>query len=143
LFGAGSQGGADFQVGTVSTDSISVSISSSSTSTIYKDDDGATKALDISTSAGAVEASEVLDNAINTITSLRADVGALQSRFEFASANLASSIQNGEAARSDFLDVDVAAESTAFAASQVKLQASVSVLAQANQLPQNLLKLIG
>jgi len=143
LFGAGSQGGADFQVGTVSTDKISVSINSSATSTIYRDNEGAVNTLDISTVDGAVKASEVLDNAINTITSFRADVGALQSRFEFASSNLASSIQNRSAARSDFLDVDVAAESTNFAASQVRLQASVSVLAQANQLPQNLLKLIG
>jgi len=143
LFSVGAKGGADFQVGTVSSDKISVSIEDSSTKAIYKNNEGSIENLDISTSTGAIVASEVLDNAINTITSLRADVGALQSRFEFASSNLASSIQNSSAARSDFLDVDVAAESTNFAASQVRLQASVSVLAQANQLPQNLLKLIG
>lgn len=143
LFSVGAKGGADFQVGTVSTDKISVNIEDSSTKAIYKNNEGSVENLDISTSTGAIVASEVLDNAINTITSLRADVGALQSRFEFASSNLASSIQNSSAARSDFLDVDVAAESTNFAASQVRLQASVSVLAQANQLPQNLLKLIG
>lgn len=143
LFSVGAKGGADFQVGTVSSDKISVTINDSSTKAIYKNNEGSVENLDISTSTGAIVASEVLDNAINTITSLRADVGALQSRFEFASSNLASSIQNSSAARADFLDVDVAAESTNFAASQVRLQASVSVLAQANQLPQNLLKLIG
>ena len=143
LFSVGAKGGADFQVGTVSTDKISVNIEDSSTKAIYKNNEGSVENLDISTSTGAIVASEVLDNAINTITSLRADVGALQSRFEFASSNLASSIQNSSAARADFLDVDVATESTNFAASQVRLQASVSVLAQANQLPQNLLKLIG
>jgi len=54
-----------------------------------------------------------------------------------------SSIQNQDAARGVLLDTDVAAESTSFATSQVQLQAGIAVLAQANLLPQNLLKLIG
>ena len=74
---------------------------------------------------------------------MRANVGALQSRFNFASANIESSIQNQDAARGVLLDTDVAAESTAYATNQVKLQAGISVLAQANQQLQSLLKLIG
>ncbi len=144
-FGVSSSGsgGLTFQVGTTATDNISLSLSGAGTSDIYIDDTGATQTLDVTTATNAQTASDVLDNAINTVTSLRATVGALQSRFDFASANVTSSIQNTEAARSIFLDVDIANESTEFATAQVRLQASISVLAQANQLPQNLLKLVG
>ncbi len=135
-------GGLNFQVGTKATDSIGLTLQSANTTSLYKDSTGATKTLAIGTAAGAIEASTVLDNAIKTVTSLRATVGGLQSRFDFASANIQSSIQNTEAARASFLDTDIASESTKFATSQVQLQASVSVLAQANQLPQNLLELI-
>lgn len=143
-FGLGEgQGGLSFQTGTTVSDSITVALASAATGDLYLDDDGVFSDLDIGTSAGAEIASSVLDNAINTVAALRATVGALQSRFDFASANITSSIQNTEAARSEFLDVDIADESTKFATSQVRLQASISVLAQANQIPQNLLKLIG
>ena len=74
--------------------------------------------------------------------SLRADVGALQSRFSYATDAIQSSLENQDAARGTFLDTDVSAESTAYASAQVQLQAGISVLAQANQLPQNLLKLL-
>lgn len=140
--GTGS-GGLNFQVGTVSTDSISLTLASAATTSIYKDAAGTAQVLSIGTAAGAQTATTVLDIAINSVTSRRATIGALQSRFDFAAANVTSSIQNTEAARSDFLDVDIANESTEFATAQVRLQASISVLAQANQIPQNLLKLIG
>lgn len=153
-FGSGEAGGLTYQVGTTATDTISVSVSGANTTDIYKDANGLAVTLDISTAGvadssnggdgtGSILASNVLDRAINTITSLRADVGALQSRFDFAASSISSSIQNTDAARSGFLDADIADESTSFATAQVRLQASISVLAQANQLPQNLLKLIG
>lgn len=144
----------EFQVGTKSTDVIGMSLDGARSVDIFKDAAGNSVSLSIATAGesntenggdgtGAVLASNVLDRAINTITSLRASVGALQSRFDYATSNISTSIQNTEAARADFMDVDVAEESSKFATSQVKLQASISVLAQANQLPQNLLKLIG
>jgi len=143
-FGLGEGGGGlDFQVGLNLDDTIKVAIGDLSTDTLYRDASGVTQTLDISTAAGAQEASDVLDLAINRLTTERANIGALQSRFSFASAGITTSIQNTEAARSDFLDVDIAEESTSFATAQVRLQASISVLAQANQLPQNLLKLLG
>ncbi len=153
-FAIGGSASLNFQVGTTSTDSIGVQLNSSKSSALYLDANGTSVTLDIGTAGvadssnggdgtGAILASNVLDRAINTVTSLRATIGALQSRFNFAAANVTSSIQNTEAARSNFLDVDIAAESTAFATAQVRLQASISVLAQANQIPQNLLKLIG
>jgi flagellin len=120
-----------------------VQVQSSKTTDIYLDGDGDFQEIDISTQAGALASSNVLDNAINTVTAIRASIGALQSRFDYAAANINAGIQNQDAARSTYLDTDISAESTMFAQSQVRVQASISVLAQANQLPQNLLKLIG
>lgn len=131
-------GGLNFAVGSTSTDSIKVQIDDSSTTSLYGGQE-----LNVLTTADAETASAALDVALDKVTSIRADVGALQSRFDFAAANVESSIQNQDAARGGLLDTDVAAESTAFASSQVQLQAGISVLAQANLLPQNLLKLIG
>lgn len=131
-------GALSFQVGATSNDTISVSIGSAKTSQIY---DG--KTLDVATQESATIASSVLDDAIKSVTALRASVGAFGSRFNFASAALQSSVQNQDAARAQLLDTDIALESTAYATSQVKLQAGISVLAQANQALQALLKLIG
>lgn len=128
----------NFQIGANVADAIGVEVRSANTSSLY-----AGASLDVLTTENANIASGVLDDAIAYVTSLRADVGALQSRFDYASANLETSIQNTDAARASFLDADISKEATDFASAQVKLQASISVLAQANQLPQNLLKLIG
>ena len=138
-FGIGEGGGGiNFQVGIAASDVITVSLSSAKTSALYNGE-----SLNVLSVDSAVTAGQVLDDAISQVTSLRASIGALQSRFDFASANLETSIQNTDAARADFLDANVAEESTKFAQSQVRMQASISVIAQANQLPQSLLKLIG
>jgi flagellin len=139
----GTSAGLSFQVGIASTDTISVQVQGSTSSDIYVDANGLQTSVDISTFAGASAAGTTLDTAINKVTSLRAAVGALQSRFDYASANIQSSIQNQDAARGIFLDTDIPSESTAFAQSTVRLNAAISVLSQANQLPQSLLKLIG
>ena len=128
----------NFQVGTTTSDTLKIGINNISTETIY----GGLK-LDVLTAESAAIASDALDLAIKAVTSVRAEVGALQSRFDFAAANVQSSLQNQDAARGVLLDTDISAESTAFATAQVQLQAGIAVLAQANQLPQNLLKLIG
>ena len=78
---------------------------------------------------------------IDTLNTARANVGASQNRLEFASANLATSVENQEAARSSLLDLDIAAEMTKFTSKQILVQAGVSMLAQANQMPQNLMRL--
>ena len=98
-------------------------------------------ATDISTSTNANTASSEVTAAINSLNTNRSTVGANQSRLDFAGANIATARENAEAARSQLLDLDVAAEMTAFTSSQVLMQAGVSMLAQANQLPQNLLRL--
>lgn len=146
-FGIGANNGEDaalsFQIGTSSADTIKVQIESTNASNIYRDENGVFQNLSISTQADAEEAGTVLDIAINKVTSVRSNVGSLQSRFEFASSNINSSISNTDAARSGFLDTEIASESTDLAQSTVRLQASISVLSQANQIPQQLLKLIG
>ena len=109
------------------------------------DADGAgagTGRANVRTQVGAVAAGDILDNALSQINANRASVGSLISRFEFASANLATSVENLDAARSTLLDVDMAAEMSNFSSQQVLMQASVAMLAQANQMPQQLLRLL-
>ena len=137
-----STGGLSFQVGSEVTDVISVNIASVATADIFLDSNGAATTLTIDTQTGAQNAITAIDAALNAVTARRADVGAAGSRFDFASSNLEASIANQTAAASSFLDVDLAQESTNFSTQQVKLQASVSVLSQANQLPRNLLQLL-
>lgn len=137
-FGSGgSSGGLQFQLGTTASSVVSVNIGSARSNALYGG-----LSLDISTQAGATAAAAQVNTAINTVTSLRAGVGALESQFNFAAAALQTSTQNQTAAQGQFLDTDIAAESTKYATEQVKLQAGISVLAQANQQLQALLKLI-
>jgi flagellin len=138
-FGAVSGASAlSFQIGATTEDSLTVSIGSAKTDSLFGG-----LSLNVLTQEGAEIASAALDTALGTVTSMRATVGALQSRFNFASANVQTSVQNLDAARGSLLDTDIATESTSYAISQVKLQAGISVLAQANQQLQALLKLIG
>jgi len=138
-FGSGgNQGGLIFQLGTSSAANVTINIANSQSSALFA---GAT--LDVKTAGDAATAATAVTTALNTITATRASVGALETQFNFASAALQNSVQNQDAARSQLLDVDITTESTAFATNQVKLQAGISVLAQANQQTQALLKLIG
>jgi flagellin len=83
-----------------------------------------------------------LSTAIDTLNTARAEIGAAQNRLDYATANLQIAIENSEAARSTLLDLDLAAEMTNFTSKQVLMQSGVAMLAQANQLPQNLLRLL-
>lgn len=129
--------GLNFSVGAATTDTINVSLTSATSASLYGG-----QTLDVTTSASAQTASTVLDSAISNAVSLRSKVGAYQSRFNFASAASQTALENQDAARGTFLDTDVSGESSAYAAAQVQLQAGIAVLAQANQLPQALLKLL-
>jgi flagellin len=128
-------GSLSFQVGTAAADSIAVSIAG-----LDATDLGV--ATDIGTAADAAAASGEVDAAIEAVNSARADLGAYMSRIEIVSANLATSVENLDAARSTLMDVDMAAEMSKFSSAQVLTQAGVAMLAQANQMPQNLLKLL-
>jgi len=127
-----------FQLGSNSASNVGVSIASVTTSALF----GSTP-LDVATADDAAAAAAAVQKALDTVTAVRSGVGALETRFNFASAALQSSVQNETAAQSQLLDTNVANVSTQFATNQVKLQAGISVLAQANQQTQALLKLIG
>jgi flagellin len=103
---------------------------------------GMTGTETIDTAANADGALEAVNVAIDNLNAFRANVGAAQNRLDFASDNLSISIENAEAARSTLLDLDIAAEMTNFTSKQVLMQSGVAMLAQANQLPQNLLRLL-
>ncbi|MBX6323723.1 MAG: flagellin [Rhodospirillaceae bacterium] len=96
---------------------------------------------DITTVSTADLASSLISTAIVTLNTARASIGAYQNRLEFAAANIDTTVENTEAARSNLLDLDLASEMSKFTAEQVLLQAGVAMLAQANQMPQNLLRL--
>ncbi len=134
----GGSGGLNFQLGTTSDSIINVTLASARASALFN---GAS--LDVSTAGGAATAATAVTSAINLATASRATIGAYEQQVGFATATLQSSAQNVAAAASAQLDTDIALESTAYATNQVKLQAGISVLAQANQQLQALLKLIG
>ena len=98
--------------------------------------------IDISTQDGANAALEAIDNALNTVNSSRADLGAIQNRFETTISNLALTSENLSAANSRIKDADFAAEAAALSRSQVLQQAGISILSQANAAPQQVLSLL-
>ncbi|MCW9058342.1 MAG: flagellin [Gammaproteobacteria bacterium] len=98
--------------------------------------------VDISTADGAQIAMQVIDSALTEINSSRADLGALQNRFEAVVSNIAITSENLTAARSRIMDADFAAETASLTRAQILQQAGVSILAQANSLPQLALSLL-
>jgi len=104
--------------------------------------------VDIVTSGGAeIELAKgglaQLDSALSMVDTLRSDLGAIQNRFESAITNLQTNETNLAAARSRIEDADYAVEVANMTRAQILQQAGTSVLAQANQIPQNVLSLLG
>jgi flagellin len=98
--------------------------------------------VDITSVSGANDALEIVDAALTQLDSQRADLGAVQNRFESVIANLSNVSENSAAARSRIRDADFAAETAELARAQILQQAGISVLAQANAQPQNVLALL-
>ncbi len=98
--------------------------------------------LDISTADGASAALDIIDAALARVDGERANLGAIQNRLESTMSNLSSITENVSAARSRVLDADFAAETAAMTRAQIMQQAGVSMLAQANAAPQNVLSLL-
>ncbi|MEQ5814572.1 flagellin [Marinobacter sp. NFXS11] len=98
--------------------------------------------LDISTREGSDQALVAVDFAIGQVNQFRSDLGAVQNRFESTIANLSTSVENLSASNSRILDADFAAETAKLSKSQVLQQAGISVLAQANARPQQVLSLL-
>ncbi len=99
--------------------------------------------IDISTQQGAETAITALDNAIQTVSSERSTLGAYQNRLEHTINNLSTESQNLATAQSGITDTDMASAMAEFTKDNVLQQAAVSMLAQANQQPQLVLKLLG
>jgi len=94
-------------------------------------------------SSGGSDAINSIDAAIKLVSAQRADLGAIQNRFEHTINNLNVAIENTTASESRIRDTDMAAEMSKFTRSQVLTQAGTSMLAQANQSTQSILKLLG
>ena len=92
--------------------------------------------------AGASTALGIVDAALNQINKSRAQLGAVQNRFGNTIANLQTTSENLNAARSRIRDADFAAETAALTRGQILQQAGVAILAQANSLPNNVLSLL-
>ncbi|MNY93086.1 A-type flagellin [compost metagenome] len=98
--------------------------------------------VDISTQSGAWEAIQRIDKAIDTVSSARGELGAIQTRFEKAVENIDIQNENITAARGRIIDADFASETANLSRSQILQQAGTAMVAQANQLPQNVLSLL-
>jgi flagellin-like hook-associated protein FlgL len=94
-------------------------------------------------SSGASAAISAIDTAIGTVSTTRANLGALQNRFEHTINNLNVTVENLTASDSRIRDTDMAQEMTNFTRAQILTQAGTAMLAQANQAPQGILKLLG
>jgi flagellin len=105
--------------------------------------DDLVSAIKITTASGAQSALSAIDGAIATIDSQRADLGAVQNRMEFTISNLSNIQNNVTDARSRIQDVDFASETAELTKQQILSQTSSAMLAQANQIPQTALSLLG
>ncbi|MDY0029204.1 MAG: flagellin [Pseudobdellovibrionaceae bacterium] len=125
----------NYQVGVTATDTIALNLSTINVTTI-----AANSA--VGSQANAVTASGTLDTAIDNVSTYRATVGALLSRFEYRGDVIDSSIENLQAATSSIMDVDIASEQSNLVSKQVLTEASIAALAQANQMKSSLLSLV-
>jgi flagellin len=102
----------------------------------------AVNSVDITQRDGANLALLIIDRAIGQVSADRAQLGAIQNRLDSTISNLSTTIENGSAARSRILDADFAVETANLSRNQVLQQAGTSILAQANQQPQQVLSLL-
>jgi flagellin len=135
----------NFQVGanTTADDTISVTTENLTTNSDISVVTGTAASIGATATAGAL--ATVIDNidtALNTVNDQRATFGATQSRFEAVISNLAQSIESQAAARSRIMDADFAVETANLSRAQILQQAGNAMVAQANQLPQQVLSLL-
>jgi len=128
--------GVAFMVGTSSTDTITVTLNGADTTTL------GINGTAITSAAAAGSAMSLLDSAISTISTDRANVGATLSRFSFRSSVINTSIQNLTSAKSAITDADIAATQTAYSSAQTLTSAAISALSDANSMNQSLLQVL-
>jgi flagellin len=135
--GSGSGFNANFQVSEIPGDDLAIKLNATTADAL-----GLT-GVNINSEDEARETARKLDLAINSVQIGLSTIGAQQARFDFIQSNIATQIENTKAARGTFYDVDMALEMINFTRAQTLMQAGTSMLAQANQMPQQLLRLIG
>jgi flagellin len=129
-------GSFDIQTGADGGQTVTIAFTSMNTTGL------AVNTLDMSTAAGASAALGLLDTAITTVASERANVGAAQNRLDATVNNLTSTVTNLTESKSRIEDADFSVETTKLASAQILAQASTAMLAQANQSQQGVLSLL-
>jgi flagellin len=140
-----STGTQTFQVGanTTANDTIAINTVDMTTDASVTAVTAATTVIDSTTDATMLATViDSIDGALNLINDTRATYGASQSRFDSVISNLQQAVENQSAARSRIMDADFAAETAALSRSQILQQAGNAMVAQANQLPQQVLQLL-
>lgn len=135
----------DLQIGINNTasDRLSITIPAMDTATLGTSGGAALNTVDLSTKLGAQTALGIIDVAIEDISTERANIGAYENRLQVTIANLQSARENLGAANSRIRDTDIASETAALTRQNILMQAGVTVLGQANQLPSVALSLLG
>jgi flagellin len=134
-----------FQIGANTTANDTVSVVTSNMTSATTIANVTSSAASIGSGVTALGIGSVIDNldlALSTVNSTRATFGATQSRFDAIIANLQIAVENQTAARSRIMDADFAAETANLSRAQILQQAGNAMVAQANQLPQNVLALL-
>lgn len=116
---------------------IDIRIPSVSSEALYLD------TIDVTVSGGPEEAMTILDEAVAAVSSARSRIGASQNRLEYAQGSLAETQENMTSAYSTLKDTDMAEEMTEYTQQSILNQAAISVLSQANEIPQQVLSLLG
>ena len=129
-------GSMTIQIGGNEHQDMDVRLSEVSSASLYVD------TVDVAVVKGADRAMVALDGAIATLSAARSRIGAFQNRLEYASSSLASTNENMTSAYSGLLDTDMAEEMTEYTQQNILNQAAISVLSQANELPQQVLSLL-
>jgi len=135
----------DFQIGanTTSNDTVSITTTNMTTDSKITAVTGSTTVIGASATAGAIgTVIDNIDKAIDDVNDTRATFGASESRFDSIISNLQSGVENQSAAQSRIMDADFAAETANMSRAQVLQQAGTAMIAQANQLPQQVLSLL-
>jgi flagellin len=136
--------GGVFQVGAnvQASDQIKISIGdlriSGGTNTAFT----ALGSIDLTNTSNYASAQQIVDNAINGVSDMRGQIGAIQNRFDSTISNLQVASENLSASESRIRDTDMAQEMVTFTKEQILMQAGTAMLAQANQAPQSILKLL-
>lgn len=132
----GTSSTASIQVGINANETIDVALQDTTAATLGVD------AVDVSDATGANLALDIIDVAIDTVNTVRGDLGASQNRLGSAFASIQSASENLSAAESRIRDVDVAIETASLTRNSILQQAAISILAQANTQPQAALQLL-